>query len=344
MSAVLLRRAGRRSLSVASQLLSAQRSMACRASLPAAAEAVASAVSPHCPVVVSGARQQPVPLGGTRGFAAGSGLAGGAFVIRRVPQAAAVPSLPASSDGSPGGSLSGARCVAVAAAPQPPSPGRRLATSATPFCNLAAGGGLSDFDEAPFGHAPSFAASAAGMTSADASESESEDDDVAVAQVCSLFARHGLASAWVLLPIFDFVLGSNASLAARRHRLSCCCLQHASRWSCRAAEWGSRACGSLLPQSATLTISHPWQLLDFLLHLLCLHSLSQVGGSILYGVPRMGRASRSTRKPVAEMEARWIGSASHSGDWSRASTVKPVAESGSTVWAQVCLLVTLFTL
>lgn len=195
MSAILLRRAGRRSLSLFSSLLSAQRSVACRASLPAAAEAAASVVSPS-PLVVSTARQQPVPLGGTRGFAAGSGLAGGAFVIRRVPQAA-VPSLPASSESSPGGSLSGARCVSAAAQPQPPSPGRRLATTATPFCNLAAGGGLSDFDESPFGHPePSFAARGLGASGADASESESEDDDVAVAQVD--VSPRGPASAWVI--------------------------------------------------------------------------------------------------------------------------------------------------
>jgi hypothetical protein len=121
-------------------------------------------------------------------------------------------------------------------------------TSATPFCNLAAGGGYSDFEEAPFGHhpAPSFAAGGLGGVSADASgdagESESEDDEVAVAQV---------------------------------------------------------------------------------------------GGSILFGKPRVSRVNRA-RKPVEEMEARWIGSGSHSGDWSRASTVKPVGcEVGATVWGQI---------
>ena len=186
MSAVLLRRAGRRSLSLASSLLTAQRSVACRASLPAAAETATAAVS-QTSVVVSQTSSQPVPLHGARGFATGSGLAGGAFVIRRVPQAA-VPSLPAPADGS---SLSGARGASAAAAPQPHSPGRSLATSATPFCNLAAGGGYSDFEEAPFGHpAPSFAASGLGGVSADASadagESESEDDEVAVAQVRAL--------------------------------------------------------------------------------------------------------------------------------------------------------------
>lgn len=62
----------------------------------------------------------------------------------------------------------------------------------------------------------------------------------------------------------------------------------------------------------------------------------QVGGHILYGGPRISRASEQrVRKPVEQMEARWIGSATHSGDWSRASTVKPVAEP-TTVWGQVC--------
>ena len=186
MSAVLLRRAGRRSLSFASSLLTAQRSVACRAGLPAGAETATAAVS-QTSVVVSQTSSQPVPFHGVRGFATGSGLAGGAFVIRRVPQAA-VPSLPAPADGS---SLSGARGASAAAAPQPPSPGRSLMTSASPFCNLAAGGGYSDFEEAPFGHpAPSFAASGLGVssadTSADAGESESEDDEVAVAQVRAL--------------------------------------------------------------------------------------------------------------------------------------------------------------
>lgn len=193
MSAVLLRRAGRRSLSLASSLLTAQRSVACRASLPAAAETATAAVS-QTSVVVSQTSSQPVPFQGVRGFATGSGLAGGAFVIRRVPQAT-VPSLPASADGS---SLSGARGASAAAASQPHSPGRSLATSATPFCNLAAVGGYSDFEEAPFGHpAPSFAASGLGGVSADASgdagESESEDDVVAVAQVRALQA---VCSTW----------------------------------------------------------------------------------------------------------------------------------------------------
>lgn len=199
MSAVLLRNGARRQLSLLSSVLTAHRGVACRVSAPAAAEAVTSAVSSSpTPVVFS--RHQPAPLGGARGFAAGSGLAGGAFVIRRVPQAA-VPTLP--SDGSgPGGSLAGVRCASAAALPQPPSPGRGLATSSTPFCNLAAGGGYSDFEEAPFGHpAPSFAASGVGLSAGDASESESEDDDVAIAQVgcCCGLLLVGSASDWVVL-------------------------------------------------------------------------------------------------------------------------------------------------
>ena len=104
-----------------------------------------------------------------------------------------------------------------------------------------------------------------------------------------------------------------------------------------------------------------------------------MGGSILFGKPRASRSGRA-RKPVEEMEARWIGSASHSvraglsvcstgrpqdrvlhntlymfstlyvlawlgclalqGDWSRASTVKPVGcEVGATIWAQVWQLI-----
>jgi hypothetical protein len=151
--------------------------------------------------------------------------------------------MPASTDGkSPSGSLASLRCASAAAMPQPVSPGRSLSTSPSPFCNLAAGGGYSDFEEAPFGHAPSFAASGT-EASSHGSESESEDDEVAVAQV---------------------------------------------------------------------------------------------GGHILYGGSRISRSSQRARKPVEQMEARWIGSSTHAGDWSRASTVKAASEPvANTVWGQI---------
>lgn len=61
----------------------------------------------------------------------------------------------------------------------------------------------------------------------------------------------------------------------------------------------------------------------------------QVGGHILFGGSRISRSAERARKPVEQMEARWIGSSTHSGDWSRASTVKPAVAEPTTVWGQV---------
>lgn len=318
-AAVLARRAGRRRLSLLSSLLSVQRGIVSRATLPALDTAVASGLPKPQAVALYNAPQQPSPLAGARGFAAGSGLAGGCFVIRRVPQAA-VPSLPASTDGKPSGSLGGLRCASDAAMLQPASPGRAMSTSPSPFCNLAAGGGYSDFEEAPFGHAPSFASSAA-VVAGHGSESESEDDEVAVAQVL-------LSAAW--LPVacaentFLVVDGcgtpSGWPLRQHQHQIASCRYRRPASHFISRQQQPQQPARSFIPTPPTFHI--------FL--------QPQVGGHILYGGSRISRASEQrVRKPVEQMEARWIGSATHSGDWSRASTVKPVAEP-TTVWGQVC--------
>lgn len=63
---------------------------------------------------------------------------------------------------------------------------------------------------------------------------------------------------------------------------------------------------------------------------------ASVGGTVLYGQSKV-RASPAPTIPTAASlgPARWIGSTTHSGDYTRASIKQPVAASGDPVWGSV---------
>lgn len=65
-----------------------------------------------------------------------------------------------------------------------------------------------------------------------------------------------------------------------------------------------------------------------------------VGGTVLFGQSKVRDWASSVSKPPTAASlgpARWIGSTTHSGDYTRASVKQPVASSGDTVWGQVHL-------
>ena len=65
-----------------------------------------------------------------------------------------------------------------------------------------------------------------------------------------------------------------------------------------------------------------------------------VGGTVLFGQSKVRDWASAVSKPPTAASlgpARWIGSTTHSGDYTRASVKQPVASSGDTVWGQVHL-------